>query len=303
MSPTVADRPRVASVCTPASLPVPPPVEPQSAEGLRVSEEAYWRDYYLVSDLHYEWNNGVLEEKPVSDYQTYLVYAWFTRLLQHFLDAQPIARMVALEMGFRLPLPSGTVIRKPDLGVVRTDNPQPLLPLDVSYHGVFDLCIEALSDHERRGIVRDTVTKKAEYAAGGVPEYFILHHDPAYQAFLTRTPAGVYVPIAPEDGVIASRVLPGLRLRLSDLNDQPTPEAMRADPVYADFMLPGWLEAERRAEAEARARLEAEQSAEAERQRAESERQRADAEAQARREAEAALAQLRDQLARRNAQP
>jgi hypothetical protein len=82
----------------------------------------------------------------------------------------------SLEMGFRLPRPSGTVIRKPDLGVVRSDSPQPLLPL-----------------------------------------------------------------IEPEDGVIASRVLPGLRLRLSDLNDEPTPKAMRADPVYADFMPPaGW---------------------------------------------------------------
>ena len=276
MSPTVADRPRVTPARAPA--PGPAPVEPRSADGLRVSEETYWRDYYLVSDTHYEWNNGVLEEKPVSDYQTYCVYAWFTRLLQHFLDAHPIARMVALEMGFRLPLPSGTVIRKPDLGVVRNDNPQPLLPLDVSYHGVFDLCIEALSDHERRGIVRDMVTKKAEYAAGGVPEYFILHHESAHQAFLTRTPAGVYVPIAPQDGVIASRVLPGLKFRLSDLTDQRTPEALHSDPVYADFVLPALTAAERRAEAE---------------------RQRADAEAQARREAEAQLAELRAQLATR----
>ncbi len=306
MSPTVADRPRVAPARAPAPAPPPVTVEPRSADGLHVSEETYWRDYYLESDFHYEWNNGVLEEKPVSDYQTYLVYAWFTRLLQHFLDAHPIARMVALEMGFRLPLPSGTVIRKPDFGVVLNANPQPLLPLDVSYHGVFDLCVEALSDHENRGIVRDAVTKKAEYAAGGVPEYFILHHDPVQQAFLTRTPGGVYVPIQPNDGVIASRVLPGLRLRLSDLTDQPTPEAMRADPVYADFMLPGWLEAERRAAAEAqRAEIEA-QRAEAEAQRADAEsrareqaERRANAEAQARREAEAQLAELRAQLAAR----
>ena len=111
------------------------------------------------------------------------------------------------------------------------------------------------------------------------------------------------------DDYHASRVLPGLRLRLSDLTDQPTPEAMRADPVYADFMLPGWLEAERRAAAESLARREAARLAEAEaharleaEQRAEAERQRAESEAQARRAAEAALCQLRDQLAQRNAQ-
>jgi hypothetical protein len=82
--------------------------------------------------------------------------------------------------------PTGTVIRKPDFGVVRNDNPQPLLPLDCSYHGVFDLCVEALSDNERRGIERDSVAKKAEYAAGGVPEYYILHREPERQGFFPR---------------------------------------------------------------------------------------------------------------------
>ena len=291
MCPTLAARPLEA----PTRPSVPAPRQPPSADGLRVSEETYWRDYYLESDIHYEWHDGLLEEKPVSDYETYLVYAWFIRLLQHFLDTRPIAHMVALEMGFRLALPTGTVIRKPDFGVVLADNPQPLLPLDVSYHGVFDLCVEALSDHERRGIERDTVTKRAEYAAGGVPEYYILHRDPAHQAFLTRSGAGLYVPIAPTDGVICSQVLPGLRFRLTDLCDQPTPEALRADPVYADFMLPGWLEAERRAEAQAL-------RADAERQRADAEararqeaEQRVETEAQARRAAEEALAQLRAQ--------
>ena len=78
------------------------------------------------------------------------------------------------------------MIRKPDLSVVLQDNPHPLLPSDCSYHGVFDLCIEALSDRERSGIERDTVTKKAEYARGGVPEYYTLHRDEALQGFFTR---------------------------------------------------------------------------------------------------------------------
>ena len=161
------------------------------------------------------------------------------------------------------------------------------------------------------------VTKKAEYAAGGVPEYFILHREPERQAFFTRTPAGVYVPIVPQDGVIRSRVLPGLQFRLADLCAQPTPEAMHDDPVYADFVLPGWredrqraeTEAQRadtqaqRAEAEAQARLEAEQRAAAEAQRAQAQAQRADAETQARRQAEQALADLRAQIAGQRLDP
>ena len=262
--------PTAAAICDAPAHPAPAvarppgdapqvPVEPRSADGLRVSEETYWTEYYLESDIRYEWNNGRLEEKPASDYGTYLVYAWFVRLLEDFLENRPMARMVALEMGFRLPLPTGTVIRKPDFGVVCNDNPQPLLPLDVSYHGVFDLCVEALSDQDHRGLERDLVTKKAEYAAGGVREYFILHREPERQAFFTRTAAGVYIPMVPEDGVIRSRVLPGLQFRLTDLCAQPGPKAMHLDPLYADFVLPEWREAEARAEAEAQARRQLEQ--------------------------------------------
>jgi hypothetical protein len=311
MSPTAATLPAPPpAVARPPADAPQAPLEPGSADGLWVSEETYWTEYYLESDFHYEWNNGRLEEKPVSDYGTYLVYAWFTELLQHFLRARPIARMVALEMGFRLPLPTGTVVRKPDFGVVLNDNPQPLLPLDCSYHGVFDLCVEALSDKERSGIERDTVVKKSEYAAGGVPEYYILHRESERQGFFTRTAGGFYVPIAPEDGVIRSRVLPGLQFRLADLCAQPEPAALRNDPVYADFMLPGWRETELIAQAQAqRAQVEAERAdtearaRQAAEQRAETEAQRAETEAQARREAEQALAELRAQMVQRRPEP
>ena len=291
----------------PARAHRPPPVpvtgEPVSQDGRAVTEEEYWRDYYLESDIHYEWNNGRLEEKPVSDYGTFLVYAWFTELLRHFLRARPGARMVALEMGFRLALPTGTVIRKPDLGVVRDGNPVPLQPLDASYRGVFDLCIEALSDKDRRGIARDAVTKRAEYEAGGVSEYYILHRESARQVFYARTAAGVYVPIVPAAGVIGSRVLPGFRFRLGDLLTQPSPEAMRHDPVYAPFVLPDWREAEERAaaavqEAQAQAHAEAQARAVAEQgmQQAIAAREAAEA---ARAQAEDALARLKAELANR----
>ncbi len=296
--------------------PAPPPAGPPSQAGRCCSEEEYWNTYYLESDRHYEWNNGRLEEKPVSDYETFLVYHWFMLLLDHFLRTRPIAKLVALEMGFRLPLPTGTVIRRPDFGVVRNDNPQPLLPLEASYHGIFDLCIEALSDKKRADSERDTVVKKAEYAAGGVPEYYILHREPGRQAFFTRTAAGVYVPLAPAQGLIHSRVLPGFAFRATDLCCRPDHDTLRDDPVYRAFVVPGWQEAERRAAAEACAREAAERRAAAEGQareaaerRAQAETSRADTAQAALRQAEAralaaeeALARLRDQAtARRGA--
>jgi hypothetical protein len=255
-------------------------LSPGSEEGLQVSEETYWRQYYAGSDIKYEWNDGRLEEKPVSDYATYLVCHWFLLLLSHFLATRPIAKHVGLDMGFRLRLRDRVVIRKPDLAIVHNDNPQPLLYHDASYHGIFDICVEGLSDLDRRGIERDTLTKKAEYAAAGVPEYFILHDAPRYQRFYGRNDSGVYVPIEPQDGVIRSRVLPGFQFRMSDLVERRDDEALRDDPVYADFVLPKWREDRERAAAAAqRAEMEA-QRAETEARRAEMEAQRAEAAAQ-----------------------
>ena len=140
---------------------------------------------------------------------------------------------------------------------MRNDNHQPLLPFDCAYHGIYDLCIEALSDQKARDIERDRVTKKAEYAAGGVPEHYILHQDPDHQAFYTRTEAGLFVPIEPEDGVIRSRIVPGFQFRQADLCTRPSAEAMHTDSVYADFVLPSLREAEQRAQQAEAARDEA----------------------------------------------
>ena len=295
MSPSaLAETRRVRPPLAPAPLSAPDPAEtpilPVSHDGRRVSEEEYWRDYYLESDIHYEWNNGILEEKPVSDAETIAVYHWFLGLLLHYLQTHPIARLVALEFGCRLALPTGTVIRKPDFAVVRNDNLEPLLPLDASYRGVFDLCVEALSDKERHGIERDTRVKKAEYAAAGVPEYYILHREPERLAFFTRTPSGIYVPLEQEDGTIRSRVLPGLRFRPVDLIRRPEYATLRNDPVYADFVLPGWHAAEQRADAVAQELQAARKQAADEVRRARAAERRAAAEVQSRQTTERRIA-------------
>ncbi|WP_058555138.1 Uma2 family endonuclease [Thiohalocapsa sp. ML1] len=279
-------------------------VEPRSEDGRRVSEASYWAEYYHAADICYEWNNGRLEEKPVSSWDTIAVYKWLMGLLEHFLKVHPIADWVVLEMGFRLALAEKTVIRRPDLGVVRRDNPEPLRSGMASYPGVFDLCIEALSDRRQRDIRRDTVTKHGEYAGGGVPEYYILSHRDEHQAFYALDAAGHYVPLPATDGIIRSRVLPGFQFRQRDLCAQPDWDSLRADPVYADFVLPGWTAAEQRAAAEAaRAELAREradtqaQRADAESRRADTQARRAETEAAARQQAEAELARLRAEIA------
>ncbi len=228
----------------------------------QVTEATYWEKYYNYPDKVYEWHNGELEEKAVSEHITYLTHIWFAELLNHYLRVNPIAKPAGLEMGFRLVLPNETIIRKPDLGIVLNDNPVPLFPRDCSYDGIFDICIEAISESNKKELKRDTITKKAEYAKSGVKEYFILDGNRRYTNFYYLNAQGVYVPHTPLRGdVIESIVLPGFRFRIIDLYQQPSPEEMINDPVYQEFVLPGYTQAKQRAdEAEQRAD-EAEQRA------------------------------------------
>ncbi len=243
---------------------------PISEDGLMVSEDEYWEKYYEHPDFSYEWNNGYLEERPVSDYEGYLMYQWFDRTLQDFFVAYPIGKKVGLEFAFRFALPHKTAIRKPDLGVLLNNNPAGLHLKDRSYSGIFDLCVEAMSDSTVKVKQRDTVVKKGEYEYAGVREYYILDPNKKETAFYRLNAHGIYEHIRPVRGdIIQSVVLPGFQFRISDLYKEPLQKQMAEDVVYKAFvMLPYQIE-KQRAEKE-------KQRAEKEMQRAEKEKQRAE---------------------------
>jgi hypothetical protein len=245
-----------------------------------VPESLYWEKYYEHPDINYEWNNGQLEVVPVADHAKYIMYLWFLDILRDFLRVQPIARIIGLEVGFRLALPTKTTIRKPDLGLVLHSNRVPLGDHDRSYRGVFDLCVESLSDSSQTEIDRDTIIKRDEYAAAGVQEYYILDERRIDTQFYRLTRRGHYQPMPRTDGVIRSLVLPGFQFRVQDLYDQPDVPEMAQDPVYNSFISPLYRAERQRAE-QAEALVEEErQRADEEHQRADEERQRADEERQ-----------------------
>lgn len=238
-----------------------------SEHGRAVPEAEYWEQYARfcgAGDFDYEWRNGYLEEKGMSNYLNILMYQWFVDVLRRFLEVFPIGKLLAVEMAFRLALPGVTAIRKPDLAVVLDTNPIPLRSFDSSYTGTYDLCVELISDDALRDIRRDTVEKKREYARAGVKEYYILDVRGVYMAFYRRNRrTGKYAPI-PElaDGIVESSVLRGFRFRVADLYQQPSLQAMADDPVYQAFMLP-FYQAEKQRAAQLTAQL-AEERARAE---------------------------------------
>ncbi|MEM7531414.1 MAG: Uma2 family endonuclease [Chloroflexota bacterium] len=190
---------------------------------LYVSEETYWAEYY-EHEINYEWNNGILEEKSVASLSQYRMYRWFLKILESYLEVTENAEILALETGFLLSLANRNAVRKPDIGVVRRDNPIPIQADLRHYPGIFDLCVESLSDSSKKEVSRDTVDKLGEYQHVGVREYYILDDRPNRHAeFYHMNASGIYVPIPRIHGgdVIQSIVLPGFQFRISDLYQQP----------------------------------------------------------------------------------
>ncbi len=309
------------------------PVNPLAPdEGRRVSLEEYWEKWYENPypdiDVSYEWNNGILEAKPLANAPQIELGFWFLFLLGQYLFSRDIAQLINLETGFVLTMedvtePSGIrkAVRKPDIGIILNSNPVPWGRLNQrSFAGVCDGVIEFISDSTQVEVRRDTEEKRRDYALAGVQEYYILDPTGEHMHFFHRTPDRQYEEIQPDAaGVIRSQLLPGFQFRHSDLYELTALEELALDDVYQGFVLPKYQEslaarqqAEQRAETEATARQQAEQRAETEatarqhaEQRAETEatarqlaEQRADAEAAAHRQAEERLQSLEAELAR-----
>ena len=237
-----------------------------SEEGKRVSETEYWESYYQQTEFRYEWNNGVLEVKPMADYLSFTVYRWFLELLGHFLFCFPIAKIFGQEVGFRLGLAEKTCVRVPDLALVLDSNPNPVVPLDRRYGGTYDLCIEFLSDSTRGEVERDTMVKKAEYAEAGVSEYYLLDRLGQETSFYRLASTGVYEPIPiTSEGVLRSAILPGFQFKVLDLYEKPLFHKLSADAVYREFVMPYYQEEKRKTRKERQARQAAERREEKER--------------------------------------
>ncbi|MDM8560632.1 Uma2 family endonuclease [Candidatus Parabeggiatoa sp. HSG14] len=263
----------------------------------QVTEAEYWEKYYDYPNKNYEWNNGELEEKPVSEHVTYLTFVWFLKLVDHYLETHSNADLAGLEMGFHMVLPNKVSIRKPDFGIVLKSNPVPLLLHDSSYHGTFDMCIEAISESSAKEVTRDTLTKKAEYAQAGVKEYVILDGNGNHTAFYHLNTNGIYVPVKPSKGdIIKSKVLSGFQFRIADLYKKPSPEEMIDDSVYKGFVLPGYSEVKREVKEEKRARQEAEKQAQKEKWARQQAEQQTQIEQQARQQVEQQTKRLAKKL-------
>jgi len=214
-----------------------------SEDGKAVSEEEYWQKYYEHPDFNYEWNNGILEEVPVSDYLNIEMFVWFEELLNNYFQTFLIGKIVKLEFGFRLALPDKITVRKPDLAVVLNNNLILLEHKDRAFYGTYDLCVELISDATSKDIQRDTVFKKDEYETIGVREYYILDASNKHMVFYRLNEQKIYEPIMPyKDDIIRSGILPGFQFRFYHLFTRPLMKNLADDPVYQGYVMPFYTE-------------------------------------------------------------
>ena len=239
--------------------------------GRRVTKEEYWARWYESPypdlDVSYEWNNGILEAKPLPNAPQLRLYRWFFTLLSCYLQSHPIAELINLETGVSMTVrdddePAGVweVVYKPDIGVILNENPAPWGAIDLrAFEGVCDMIVEAVSDSTLAEVRRDTEEKKRGYALAGVKEYFILDPGDQYMRFYRLAHNGRYAEIPPAaEGIIRSNVLPGFQFRRSDLLNLPNLSQLALDQTYAAYVIPDFQNAVRRAErAEERAAAEA----------------------------------------------
>ena len=212
----------------------------QSEDGKFVSEKEYWDDYYEHPDFKYEWVNGILKEKEMPEIRTYNLESWLESIFKEYLKVNPIGLFAVSEIGFKMTLEdkSKSSIRKPDFALILNNNSVHPESTDKSYKGIFDFCVEYLSDSKQKYVDNDTIDKKKEYAEAGVKEYYIIDIKKENTVFYTlNEKTKTYNEIETIDGVIHSKVLPGFKFRVDDLYLQPDLEELIDDDVYKSYVL------------------------------------------------------------------
>ena len=162
-----------------------------------------------------EWVDGFTHYKPVVSNRHQDICSFLYRVLErHCEDAGLPAKVRFNGQDLLVPRPDGTVtrLRRPDVCAM-LDREDPRVVPD-GWLGC-DVCVEVISPDDPR---RDTVQKRAEYAAAGVTEYWLVDPRPR----TARRPAGRTVSVltltdgdyagdpAGDGETAESRLLPGL---------------------------------------------------------------------------------------------
>ena len=120
--------------------------------------------------------------------------------------------------------------REPDIVVVTAANRSRVKPSFVD--GPPDLVVEVVSNDS---VERDYETKRTEYAAAGVPEYWIVDaRSSTVSSLFLSLRGGLYEAIPVDSGIVRSTVLPGFWLKPEWLSEEHPAPLARLNDVLAE---------------------------------------------------------------------
>lgn len=195
-----------------------PSIAPPQAEQRIAMTYEEWLAWPDAESKQTEWVDGeaifFMPPKTVHAMVLGLVY----RLVIDYVDLFDLGQVIFAPFEMRLERSA----REPDLLFVATDHLDRLTPERLL--GPADLAVEIVSDDST---TRDRRDKFREYAAAGVPEYWLFDPRPGHHRadFFGLTADRTYEPIPPDaDGRVHSRVLPGFWLDPAWLWQEPLPK-------------------------------------------------------------------------------
>jgi Uma2 family endonuclease len=196
----------MATVTTPLRL---GPADHGRALALAEFEEAYFEQGY-----RYELARGTLEVTQIPD-EIHAVIVWFIlRAVAHYDREHPgVIHRAGGGSEFRFRLPALRSGRHPDVAVTLARTPRDLQGLRPAGLA-FEVVSPGAEAHDR-----DYVTKRAEYLAYGLREYWIVDPQMKTVIVLTRDGDAWREKLYEGDQVAPSAVLPGFSLRVADLWD------------------------------------------------------------------------------------
>ena len=192
---------------------------PVAADGHVWPAQGAWtyEDYVRLPDdgKRYEVIRGVLYVSPGPIPLHKYVHSHLFFTLSQFVRENGLGVVLAAPMDIRLPRRLGDPVQ-PDLVFLRPGN-QPRWEVDPNFSGSPDLVVEVLSPSTAR---LDRKIKHSAYRESGIPEYWIV--DPrarTVEVFGLSEDGARYVELCRggEEGVIHSKVLSGLEVRVSEI--------------------------------------------------------------------------------------
>lgn len=167
-------------------------------------------------DVHAEWVGGKVVPRSPALQRHQKFAALLASLLLAFAETYHLGLVMAAPFQMKLgPEASG---REPDILFVSKANLERLRKNCLD--GPADLVVEIISPESR---ARDQGGKFYEYEQGGVTEYWLIDPDREQAEFYRLDARGIYQLVPLQEGAFQSKVLPGLRLEVAWLWQEPLP--------------------------------------------------------------------------------